>query len=167
MIHTTDKVIMTSFKLQRATKEVWDTLNPILLDGEPGYEKDTNMMKIGDGVHRWKELEYLASGSHIEPTSKGVTKIIIGDEEYTPNDRGEIVLPMAGVDCCGMVSICPELTTPNAAADAKVVGDRLASIDTVVTEVSEQVQELIESPITDEQIINVLNETVFVAGDAE
>jgi hypothetical protein len=32
--------------------------NPVLLDGEMGYEKDTGKMKIGDGIHRWNDLPY-------------------------------------------------------------------------------------------------------------
>jgi hypothetical protein len=36
----------------------WVSSNPILLDGEMGYEKDTGKMKIGDGVTRWNDLVY-------------------------------------------------------------------------------------------------------------
>lgn len=32
--------------------------NPVLQDGEPGYEKDTGKLKIGDGLTHWRELEY-------------------------------------------------------------------------------------------------------------
>ena len=33
-------------------------INPILGDGEMGYEKDTGKMKIGDGVTHWNDLPY-------------------------------------------------------------------------------------------------------------
>lgn len=36
----------------------WTVVNPILDDGEPGYEIDTRKIKLGDGVSRWNELSY-------------------------------------------------------------------------------------------------------------
>lgn len=41
----------------------WVAINPVLLDGELGYEKDTGRMKIGDGVRAWNSLPYFVSGS--------------------------------------------------------------------------------------------------------
>lgn len=43
--------------------EAWRVNNPILLDGECGYESDTGLQKIGDGIHHWLELTYTNSGS--------------------------------------------------------------------------------------------------------
>lgn len=40
----------------------WYNKNPILGSGEPGYESDTGLMKIGDGVSRYTELEYFYPG---------------------------------------------------------------------------------------------------------
>ncbi len=36
----------------------WTNINPILSDGEMGYEKDTGKMKIGDGIKTWSQLSY-------------------------------------------------------------------------------------------------------------
>ena len=44
------KVIKTTFLLRRGTTEAWNRVNPVLKYGEPGFEKDTNKLKIGDGV---------------------------------------------------------------------------------------------------------------------
>jgi hypothetical protein len=44
------KVIKTTFLLRRGTSEAWNRVNPVLHYGEPGFEKDTNKLKIGDGV---------------------------------------------------------------------------------------------------------------------
>ena len=43
--------------------EAWRVNNPILLDGESGYESDTGLQKIGDGIHHWLELTYTNAGS--------------------------------------------------------------------------------------------------------
>lgn len=44
--------------IRRDTAANWTTANPILADGEQGYEKDTGKMKIGDGVKTWSQLAY-------------------------------------------------------------------------------------------------------------
>jgi hypothetical protein len=46
------------FKLRRDTLNNWETVNPILLSGEPGLETDTNKIKYGDGVSQWNNLSY-------------------------------------------------------------------------------------------------------------
>lgn len=43
---------------RRDTKARWASFNPILLEGEVGYELDTDQYKVGDGVHAWNSLPY-------------------------------------------------------------------------------------------------------------
>lgn len=50
--------ILTTFLLKRGTAARWVEVNPVLHQGEPGFEFDTGMLKIGDGVHAWVDLEY-------------------------------------------------------------------------------------------------------------
>lgn len=47
------------FELREDTASHWTAANPILRAGEPGFEIDTNKLKIGDGNRRWNELSYL------------------------------------------------------------------------------------------------------------
>lgn len=54
------------FKFRRDIKAVWELKNPILLDGEPGVENDTGRSKIGDGVHRWTELDYFFPSEDVQ-----------------------------------------------------------------------------------------------------
>lgn len=51
---------MAILRFKRATAARWQELNPLLLSGEPGYEKDTGQLKIGDGVLYWNDLSYLS-----------------------------------------------------------------------------------------------------------
>jgi len=46
-------------KLKRDYTANWTLLNPILSLGEPGYERDTGKLKIGDGVTPWVDLDYI------------------------------------------------------------------------------------------------------------
>jgi hypothetical protein len=50
-------------KLKRGLSTEWADLNPVLKLGEPGYEKDTKKLKIGDGVTLWNDLPYIGSGT--------------------------------------------------------------------------------------------------------
>jgi hypothetical protein len=48
-------------RIRRAFTEDWLRINPILREGEPGYDRSKNMLKIGDGVTAWADLPYLSS----------------------------------------------------------------------------------------------------------
>jgi hypothetical protein len=48
----------TLIKHRRDTKANWAFINPILDDGEPGVETDTNRTKIGNGTSTWNQLGY-------------------------------------------------------------------------------------------------------------
>jgi len=45
-------------QLRRDIKENWETLNPILAQGEIGIDLNTQNLKIGDGTSRWNSIEY-------------------------------------------------------------------------------------------------------------
>ncbi len=52
----------STIRIKRGTAAQWTTQNPILLLGEPGFEKDTGKIKVGDGVSTWSALSYIGSG---------------------------------------------------------------------------------------------------------
>lgn len=56
------KVIKTTFQLRRGLAEEWRSVNPTLALAEPGFEKDTYRLKIGDGITPWNYLPYLNGG---------------------------------------------------------------------------------------------------------
>ena len=54
-------------KLRRGTAADWAESLPqpggeVLKLGEPGFEKDTFKLKIGDGINGWNDLPYVAGG---------------------------------------------------------------------------------------------------------
>lgn len=49
-------------QIRRDTSLNWGTNDPILLDGEFGYETDTGRYKIGNGVDTWSDLIYSLVG---------------------------------------------------------------------------------------------------------
>lgn len=50
-------------QVRRDTATNWTSVNPILASGEIGFEKDTNKVKIGDGMTGWNALSYLIISS--------------------------------------------------------------------------------------------------------
>jgi hypothetical protein len=49
----------TIIKVRRGTAAEWLASNEVLLLGEPGFEKDTKKLKIGDGITPWNDLQYI------------------------------------------------------------------------------------------------------------
>lgn len=54
-------IIKTTFKLRRGLASKWESINPILAEGEPGWAIDTEVLKIGDGVRPWTELNSISN----------------------------------------------------------------------------------------------------------
>ena len=55
----------THIQLRRDTAANWTAVNPILEDGEAGYETDYQRMKVGDGSSHWSALPYLSGGGSL------------------------------------------------------------------------------------------------------
>lgn len=47
---------MTTMQQRRGTAAQWTSANPILAEGEIGFETDTNKFKFGDGITAWSSL---------------------------------------------------------------------------------------------------------------
>lgn len=49
---------LDNIQFRRGTAANWASVNPVLGSGEPGYETDTGLTKIGDGTTAWNSLKY-------------------------------------------------------------------------------------------------------------
>jgi hypothetical protein len=74
-----------------AGQSKWSGVNPVLAQGEMGYEIDSNRVKIGDGLTAWNSLPY-ASNSPEEEFHDGVSGIGVD----FPND--EIRIAVTGIE---------------------------------------------------------------------
>lgn len=110
---------MTTILLHRRTASAWASANPLLEDGEAGFETDTGLLKIGDGVTSWTSLPYqglpsgtvMLEGKYGAPAtgsvqtafqaavndlaSKGGGRILLKDRLY---DFDSIVWPSIGLN---------------------------------------------------------------------
>jgi hypothetical protein len=46
---------------RKGSSTEWNSANPVLASGEPGYDLTNNVLKIGDGVSSWNQLGSLTS----------------------------------------------------------------------------------------------------------
>ena len=53
------QILEATIKVRRDTAANWTTENPILEEGEFGFEIDTIKIKIGNGILTWTSLGYI------------------------------------------------------------------------------------------------------------
>lgn len=68
---------ISTIQFYRGKAAAWTSANHILEEGEPGFETDTNKMKIGDGSTAWNSLAYIAGG--------GSSDVDAVDVDFTPS----------------------------------------------------------------------------------
>lgn len=56
-------IIKTTFQIRRGLSSTWARTNPVLAYGEPGFERDTHKLKIGDGETAWLDLPYIGDSN--------------------------------------------------------------------------------------------------------
>lgn len=71
-------------QIRRDSTENWVAKNPILAEGEIGFDLTENNLKVGDGTSTWTELEY--NGLHKEDFVTSVN-----------SQQGDVVLSAADV----------------------------------------------------------------------
>ena len=87
----------TKIQFRRDTAGNWTNTNPVLNQGEPGFETDTGKLKIGNGSNNWNCLPYgdgivgadgqIAVGYQAGLTSQGCSAVAIGCEAGRTNQH--------------------------------------------------------------------------------
>ena len=75
-------IISTTLQLLNGTAAAWTSENRVLPKGMPGYEQDTGLLKIGDGVTAWNSLKYVAAKNDSSGNIISAT--------YLPKTGGEV-----------------------------------------------------------------------------
>ena len=74
----TTHVLNVIMQQRRDTADNWGTKNPVLEDGQTGYETNTGFSKLGDGVTPWRLLPYtgvpIISGETIDALFADIQK---------------------------------------------------------------------------------------------
>lgn len=85
---------MTTIQYRRGTAAEWTSVNPVLADGEPGLETDTDKMKTGDGVTAWNNLAY-STGTTIVQNADGTVSIPVTTVQ---GDTGDVRISLRQLD---------------------------------------------------------------------
>ena len=72
----------TKIQLRRDLASSWININPILAQGEPGLEIDTNRIKYGNGNTPWNMLPYSVSGSGENTQGQFIALLAGTNSEY-------------------------------------------------------------------------------------
>ena len=66
--------IKTYILIRRGLAKEWESINPVLRLGEPGFATDTNILKIGDGTKSWTQLKSIGQNEYsLSPDGNSLT----------------------------------------------------------------------------------------------
>jgi hypothetical protein len=95
-------------QFRRGDSSTWTSVNPVLADGEIGFESDTGQAKIGNGTQDWSNLSYAFGGGGSSVVSvNGLSGIVTLDTDdlpegltnlYFTNERASNVAPVQSVN---------------------------------------------------------------------
>ena len=80
-------------QLRRDTTLNWENTNPVLADGEPGYDINTNEVRVGDGSTSWTGLSGNVIGTGGGGGGGPVSSLTNGSYTATLNSSGQLVIP--------------------------------------------------------------------------
>jgi hypothetical protein len=78
------------FQLRRDTAANWTSANTVLELGEPGFETDTQKLKVGDGVTPWASLDYSIIREFSELLNPPTTLLGYGIEDAATSTQGAL-----------------------------------------------------------------------------
>ena len=118
----------TRIQVRRGTTTQWNTADPVLNEGEIGYNSNLGQIKVGDGTSIWSDLDYLVSAGSLD-TSLG--SYILDTEKSAINGVAELdgsknILAPAGIIFEGTAN---EFETTLAVTDP--TGDRTITLPNV------------------------------------
>lgn len=123
-------------QIRRDTAANWTAANPILAQGEMGYETDNKKIKFGDGVNAWNTLAYFTLDSGGGSVLKGTAVLDFGSAPGT--NRVTVTVPNVNIIAASskvMVFMDTVATATHNAYEHSVVPIKLA-VDNLVNATS-------------------------------
>tara|TARA_R110000850_G_scaffold247387_1_gene372297 strand:+ start:6676 stop:7338 length:663 start_codon:yes stop_codon:yes gene_type:complete len=104
-------------QIKRGTASQWTSTNPVLADGELGFETDTKKGKLGNGVDAWTVLAYSFTGVIADDF---IDQLNGATGKTTPVDADKVAISDSGAG-----SVLKSLTWANIKATLKTYFDTL------------------------------------------
>lgn len=115
----------TQIKLRRDTAANWASSNPVLAQGEPGYDLTHNRLKIGNGTTPWNSLDWTTGTADISDFGEGfsltATNKIVTNKLYSTNQTNNSQHYRLTLDTNGVV-VLPDQSIINGATLRVVPG---------------------------------------------
>ncbi len=123
--------VFSIIQLRRASAALWESENPILNVGEPGYDMTNHALKFGDGVTPWNQLSYEKALSVKSKTSTtncldDLVLMDFGDEDAIPVSAMEATV----LDNSGY----PDHILPTGRVQSVPLGGGVAGINELLSE---------------------------------
>lgn len=115
---------MTHIEQRRDTAAGWASANPVLHDGEVGFEKNTRKSKLGDGVTAWNSLLYTAAGIAATKADVG-----LGSVDNT-SDADKPISSATAAALLGKAGLASPAFTGNPTAPTAAPGDNDTTLAT-------------------------------------
>lgn len=74
-------------QIRRDSSTNWSNINPVLAEGELGYETDTHKLKIGDGHTHWLDLPYYVTNDKMNEIKSAGISGPNGSIQYNDNNQ--------------------------------------------------------------------------------
>ena len=103
---------MTRIQLRRDTAAQWALENPVLAEGEEGYETDTGRSKIGNGEDQWLDLPYSIDKNVVSLRDHIISTSVVSGSTIHVFDASAVVAAMESGN--GVCYIPPGMWQPNA-----------------------------------------------------
>jgi len=84
-------------QIRRGTSNDWETTNIILSTGELGFDIEKNILKIGDGITPWNDLEQFGAGASVEVGSTAPLEPEVGNLWFDSNSGSLFIYFFDGV----------------------------------------------------------------------
>jgi len=118
----------SKIQLRRDVRENWEFVNPVLSQGEPGLQIAENLIKIGDGVTAWNDLQYynyLDTGSYAKLVGGNY---LIGNQTidgtlFVTASGTEIMTAIANVQGTALLSIQNQSSLNDARTSVNAIND--------------------------------------------
>ena len=127
------KVLQAKLKVRSDTATNWQSNNPVLLQGEPALETDTNKLKFGDGTSTYNDLSYISSdavtveANPTEDATQTLEKLRVENNVYSIPQGTDVEIPTGG--------LAGQVLTKQSATDYDVAWTTVnAAEPTVITE---------------------------------
>jgi Major tropism determinant N-terminal domain len=115
-------------QLRRDTAANWLSVNPVLADGEPGFEYDTGKIKYGDGITNWFSLAY-AGGADVTYGNVQVAEYLTHFDGTINFTSSPAIISGVGTISTANLSVYTTATINNINNTSSQVGTQITGIE--------------------------------------